>query len=526
MMGSMKPPKSFSDLRELSTEIHHLQSILGLLHWDQETYMPSGGNVPRSHQVALLSQIIHEKKTSRKFKSNLEKLIGLSTGKLKDKKLSKPQRIMVREWHKDFYRLNKLPADFVKNFSQITAEASQIWATAKKENNFKIFAPFLDKIVGLVRQKAEIFGFEEHPYDALLQSYEPCMSAKKLEGIFGRLQKELTSFLKKITHTKHIDDRFLHRKVETDKQEEIGKLLLSILPMDMAYTRLDLSNHPFSLALHPHDSRITSRILTHNFMSNIHSILHEAGHSFYEMGLPLATWGTPLSEPVSLSVHESQSRWWETFIGRSYPFWKFFYPKLQKALPLLEKVSLDKFYKAFNKVSPSLIRVEADEVTYCLHIIVRFEIEKELISGKLNAHDLPAAWNAKMKEILGVEPKTEREGCLQDIHWSLGDFGYFPTYAMGNLMAAHLFHAFSKKHADWEERVAKGDLGFVREWLQKNIHQWGKTYNLEELAKRTTGKPFSESAYCNYLKKKYADIYHLSEGRAKTRSLRAEMNRA
>ena len=507
----MKPPKPFTDLRELSKEIHHLQSILTLLHWDQETYMPSGGNVPRSEQIALLSEMIHEKKTSRKFKNSLEKLISLSTGKPKGKGLSKAERIMVREWHRDFRRMNKLPTDFVKTYSQVTAEASQIWATAKKANNFKIFAPFLEKIIGLARKKAEIFGYEEHPYDALLETYEPCMNTRKLGVIFAGLQKELTLLLKKINSARHIDNRFLHRKVDAAKQQELGKLILSNLPMELAYTRLDLSNHPFSLALHPHDSRITTRILPNNFMSNIFSILHEAGHSFYEMGFSLETWGTPLSEPVSLSVHESQSRWWETLIGRSVPYWKFLYPKLQKALPtILKGVPLEKFYRAANKVAPTLIRVESDEVTYCLHVIIRFEIEKDLIMGKLNVHDLPAAWNAKMKETLGVEPESDSEGCLQDIHWSLGDFGYFPTYALGNLMAAHLFTAFSKEHGDWEERVAKGDMAFIRDWLKENVHQWGKTYNLEELAKKATGKPFTEAAYCSYLKKKYTDIYRLA----------------
>lgn len=504
----MKPPKSFSTLLELSKEIHQLQSILSLLHWDQETYMPSGGGVPRSEQIALLSGLIHERKTSRKFKANLEKLISLGSGKIKVKGLSKPHGLMVREWAKDFRRLNKLPASFVKNFSQVTAEATQIWGTAKKENNFKIFAPFLEKIVALNRQKAEIFGFEEHPYDALIETYEPCMNARKLGALFDGLRKELIALVKSLRNKeKRIDDKFLHRKISPEKQEELSALLLTHLPVDAAYTRLDLSNHPFSTALHPHDSRITTRFLPNNFMSNLFSILHETGHSFYEMGLPLDTWGTPLSEPVSLSVHESQSRWWETLIGRSYPFWKFFYPKLQKALPhLLKGISLERFYKAINKVNPSLIRVEADEVTYCLHVILRFEIEKELITGKLNVHDLPAFWNAKMKEFLGIEPKTDREGCLQDIHWSLGDFGYFPTYALGNLMAAHIFTAFAKEHPDWEEKVQKGDLAFIREWLKKNVHKWGRIYNLEELAKRITGKPFSYTAYCSYLKKKYSEI--------------------
>jgi carboxypeptidase Taq len=504
----MKPPKTFTDLRELSTEIHHFNSILGLLHWDQETYMPSGGITPRSHQISQLSELVHEKKTSRKFKECLEKLISLSTGKVKVKGLTKQQQVMLREWRKDFIRMDKLPASFIKTFSQVTSEASQIWASAKKENNFKVFAPFLDKIIALCRQKAEIFGFEDHPYDALLESYEPCMNTRKVGTLFDGLQKELTGLLKKINECRQIDNRFLNKKVDADKQLEIAKKLMSKLPMDMAYTRLDLSSHPFSLALHPHDSRITTRILPNHFMSNIFSVLHEAGHSFYEMGLPLDTWGTPLSEPASLSVHESQSRWWETLIGRSHPFCKYLYPKLQKLLPAMFKgVPFERFYRAVNKVSPTLIRVEADEVTYCLHVILRFEIEKELISGKLNVHDLPEAWNAKMKQYLGITPPNDSQGCLQDIHWSLGDFGYFPTYALGNVLSAHFFTAFAKEHSDWEKRVSVGDLEFIREWLKTNVHCWGRTYNTEELAKKVTGKSFNEAAYCAYLKKKYADIY-------------------
>lgn len=506
----MKSPKAFQDLLELSKEVHTYQSILSLLHWDQETYMPAGGITPRSEQIALLSSLIHEKKTSRKYKALLEKLVSLSTGKIKVKGLSREEQVMVREWRKDYFRQSQLPASFIKEFAQVTAEASQIWASAKKENNFKAFAPFLNKIIEMSRKKAEIWGFEEHPYDALLESYEPCMTTRKVSLIFEGLQKELISLLKKILKSKEIDDRFLHKKVDDEKQIEIGKLVLENLPMEMAYTRLDLSSHPFSIALHPHDSRITTRILPNQFVSNILSVLHEAGHSFYEMGLSVDHWGTPLSEPVSLSVHESQSRWWETLIGRSLPYWKDFYPKLQKALPkVLKGVPLKRFYQAMNKVSPTFVRVEADEVTYCLHVILRFEIEKELISGKLSVNDLPDAWNAKMKAMFGIVPPNDTLGCLQDIHWSLGDFGYFPTYALGNLMAAHLFSTFSKKFNNWDERIAKGDLEFVIEWLKSNVHSFGKTYNLEEIAKRVTGKPFSEKAYCSYLKKKYADIYAL-----------------
>lgn len=504
-----KLPKTLVDLKELSVEIHQYNAILVLLHWDQETYMPAGGIAPRSHQIAQLSTLIHEKKTSRSFKNCLEKLVSLSTGKVKVKGLSKAHLAMLREIHKDFLKANKLPSSFVKTFSQVTSEASQIWATAKKDNNFKVFAPFLSKIVDLCREKAAILGFEDHPYDALLESYEPCMTTRKVGTLFTGLQKELTRLLAKIGESRAIDDRFLHKKVDQEKQLELAHLLLSYLPMDRSYTRLDLSSHPFSLALHPHDSRITTRILPHAFMSNLFSVLHEAGHSLYEMGLPLETWGTPLSEATSLSIHESQSRWWETLIGRSFPFWKGFYPRLQKALPAMKKIPLDRFYRSINRVAPSLVRVEADEVTYCLHVILRFELEKGLIEGTLSVSDLPEAWNEKMKQYLGITPPNDTLGCLQDIHWSLGDFGYFPTYALGNLFAAQFFNAFAKQHPDWEENVMQGDLQLVRDWLKGAIHEWGRMYNSEELAKKISGKPLSEDAYCSYLKKKYSEIYRL-----------------
>jgi carboxypeptidase Taq len=316
--------------------------------------------------------------------------------------------------------------------------------------------------------------------------------------------------LKKIASKKQIDDRFLRHKTDDAMQMELAQLILSKLPIEPPYSRLDLSMHPFSTALHPHDSRITTRLLPNAFMSNLFSVLHEAGHSMYEMGLSTEHFGTPLSEAVSLSIHESQSRWWETLIGRSLPFWERFYPDLQKALPThLKKVPLERFYRAINKVEPSFVRVEADEVTYCLHVVLRFEIEKELISGHLQVNDLPEAWNAKMKEFFGITPPTDTLGCLQDVHWSLGDFGYFPTYALGNLFAAQFFTSFAKKHPDWEAHVAKGDLSFIREWLKKNIHDWGRTYDAEQLAKKITGKTLTETAYCNYLKKKYKDIYDL-----------------
>ncbi|MBM3184449.1 MAG: carboxypeptidase M32 [Chlamydiae bacterium] len=499
--------KNYQELVAFSSRIQVFNSILTLLNWDQETYMPQGGITARSEQTAQLSELIHEEKTSPKFKKLLEKLIHLSSGKPKSSGFSKKETANLREWRRDFLKLTKLPSSFVKTFSQLTSEATQIWASAKKANDFKLFSPFLEKIISLNRQKAEILGFADHPYDALLETFEPCMTTNRVNQIFGELQEELKALLKKIKAAKPIDAEFLSRKVPEEKQISLGKLLLSKLPYDMNYSRLDLSSHPFSLALHPHDSRITTRLIPDAFMSNLFSILHEAGHSFYEMGLPLEEWGTPLGEHVSLSIHESQSRWWETLIGRSLPFWKYFYPFLQKELSFLKRVPLEAFYRAIHQVKPSFIRVEADEVTYCLHVILRFEIEKQLISGKLKVNDLPEAWNAKMKEFFGITPPTNALGCLQDIHWSMGAFGYFPTYALGNLFAAHFFTAFSKEYSNWEERIANGDLAFVRNFLKENVHQWGRMYDSDALAKHVTGKQLSATAYCNYLKKKYSTIY-------------------
>ncbi|MDP1608699.1 MAG: carboxypeptidase M32 [Chlamydiales bacterium] len=497
----------FTELKEQSKKIHTYGSILSLLHWDQETYMPPGGISARSGQIALLSGRIHEEKTNPKFRSRLIKLIHLSSGKPRVKRLSKAELICLREWRKNFLRDTKLPCRFIEELSQVTSEATQIWAIAKKDNNFKLFAPFLQKIVDLNRKKADILGFTGHPYDPLLESHEPCMNTQRLGTLFTNLQQQITPLLKKISSSNHIDDRFLHKVVGQDKQLELARFVLSKLPVDPSYFRFDLSNHPFSTGIHAHDARITTRILPKAFMSNIFSLLHEAGHMMYDMGLPAEHWGTPLAEPVSLSIHESQSRWWETLIGRNRPFWRAYYSSFQSIYTPLKNISLEEFYRAINKVNPSYIRVEADEVTYCLHVILRFEIEKQLIAGTLPVTEIPELWNSKMQELLGIKPRTDTEGCLQDVHWSLGEFGYFPTYALGNIFAAQFFSAFAEEHKDWSDKITQGDLAFVREWLKRNVHSWGKTYTSEELVKKATKQSLSIDAYSTYLKKKYTEIY-------------------
>lgn len=502
--------QEYENVLESGKRTATLNSILSLLTWDQETYMPKGAIESRSSQIALLSSMIHEERTSKKFRQKLEKLIDIETGTFLIEALTPLQKAAVREWRRDYLKNTKLPSFFIHKFSEVTSRGTQLWAQARKENDFNLFLPTLQTIVELNREKAKILGYSDHPYDALLDIYEPSMTIEKLSPIFSSLEKHLSALVKKLHTQDPIDDSFLYQNLNHDKQVLFGNLVLDGLNIDRNHMRLDESTHPFSVAMHPDDSRITTRLVSNNFMSNIYSILHEAGHGLYEMNLPKEHFGSPICEPLSFGIHESQSRFWETRIGKSEAFWTHFYPLLQETFPKeFSSISFERFYKAINAVKPNLIRVESDEVSYCLHVLLRYDIEKELIQGTLPVKELPHVWNQKMKNLLGICPQTDSEGCLQDIHWSLGDFGYFPTYALGNLYASHFFKGFEKKHPDWRKKTAKGDLKFIENFLQENIHRYGRLYSQEELAKMVSGEGFSEKAYIEYLENKYHKIYRI-----------------
>lgn len=501
--------KNYQKLFDLSRHAHVLQGIVTLLDWDRETYMPSGGDLIRAEQLETMAGLIHREKTNRKFSNALSKLIDLPTGKVKAGDLSPSQVAALKEWRRDYLHDTALPSKFVEEFAKVTSQAIVAWQTAKKENAFQQFAPFLDRIVGLCRKKADLLGFKDHPYDALLDQYEPDIKTHDVAILFDKLHNTLSPLIKKMSQ-QHVEDSFLFGSWDKAKQMAFSQKLLDAMGYDSSKGRVDFSTHPFSSSAHPTDSRITTRIHPTSLMSNIFVILHEGGHALYEMGLPQNQYGTPLGEARSLGVHESQSRWWETRIGLSRPFWQYFFPLLKETFKgQLDHITLDIFYRAINKVEPSFIRVEADEVTYPLHVILRFELEKALIEGSLNVRDIPEAWNAKMEEFLGITPSNNREGCLQDIHWSMGAFGYFPTYALGNLYAAHLFEAFAKEHPDWEKSVAAGELGFIKLWLHEKIYRHGRCYTTQELLKQATGHPFSAEPYLHYLKKKYTSLYEL-----------------
>ncbi len=503
-------PGAYDKLHSLSKTIALMASVEGLLDWDQETFMPKEAIEIRSQQIELLASLVHRQRTSKSFANALSTLVDIEKGELKDDRFSAPQIAALREWRRDYLKAVKLPNAFVKQFAKTTSTACHVWKTAKEHNDFKTFAPHLEKVVTLSRKKADILGFKEHPYDALLDLFEPEMKTSFLTPLFSKLKLPLTQLIKYISVKTPFPEDFLYRHCPRHKQLEFSQKILHKMGFNTGSSRLDTSAHPFCNGMHPKDTRMTTKVHPENIMFCLGAVLHEGGHGLYNMNLPPDQFGSPLGQQVSLGIDESQSRWWETLIGQSYFFWQHFFPLLQEEFPeQFGGVLLEDFYHAINAVKPGFIRIEADEVTYNLHIIVRFEIEKALMEGALKVKEIPDAWNAKMREYLGITPEFDGQGCLQDVHWSLGFIGYFPTYTLGNLYSVQFFNTFEKAHPNWKEQVAKGSLDFIRDWLKENIHKHGRQYTPGELCQRVTGKPLSEEPYVNYLKKKYGTLYHL-----------------
>lgn len=501
----MKSKKTtYDQLKELGKNSHIFSSILALLEWDQETHMPSSANAFRGEQIAKLAQYTHKLNTSSKITKLLNQLIDLRSGQILDPSLSSQKQAALREWRRDHIKSLKLPSSFVKNLANIASSASYVWREAREENHFKKFAPYLEKIVLLCRKQADFLGFKDHPYDALLDLYEPGATVAKLTPLFEKLKTVLSSLVKELHTQSACNTAFLKGYFAPDKQLYFAHILLKAMGFSKESSSLDQSAHPFCSGIYPQDTRMTTHVHPDSLMPNIFSVLHEGGHGLYNQGLPLKEYGTPLCQQLSLGIDESQSRMWETIIGKSLPFWKYFYPQLQHTFPEeLGRISLSDFHKAINIVRPSLIRIDSDEVSYCLHIILRFEIEKGLIENSLKVKEIPEMWNEKMRTYLGISPKTDSEGCLQDIHWSMGSIGYFPTYALGNLYAAQFFHTFTQKHPEWQQELEKGNLSLIRNWLYENIHRHGREFTPEQLIKQVTGEPLSERYFLEYLRGKY-----------------------
>lgn len=502
-----------AQLKKRGRELYLLSHATDVVHWDMETYMPAKGADERAEQLALLEGLSHQKATAPELGELFEALRADSLDDPEHPVEDQCDKAYIREFFRNYKRQVKLPGRLVEEFARETGRAHAVWIKAKEEQNFTRFQGNLEAIIGLCREKAECLGYEEHPYDALLDEFEPWMTTGEVETLFGDLKAGLTTLVAAIAEAPPVEAAFLQRDYPVSGQEKLGRMAVEALGYPWDRGRVDITAHPFTTTLGQDDVRITTRYFADNVLSGLFSNIHEAGHGLYELGFGPEIAGNLLADGASLGIHESQSRTWENMIGRSRAFWDYFYPRFQEIFPdQTANVSLDQFYRAVNQVQPSLIRVDADEVTYSLHVILRFELEKALLEGSLKVSDLPEAWNAGMKELLGITPENDAVGVLQDVHWSAGLVGYFPTYALGNLYGAQFYRAMDKALGGLDRLIAQGQLAPVLQWLRENIHRYGSRYSAGELCLNATGEKLDAGYFMGYLERKYAGIYGLDRG--------------
>ncbi len=500
----MQKDVAIKRLEAIDREVVLLSHISGVLVWDQEVVPPSGAQ-ERASQFGLLERKIYELTASDEMGEILTALGATDDNNEGDRSLDDRSRGIIRNYYRAWSRDRKLDGDFVQQFSELTSEAHQVWAHARKENDFSHYEGTLSSIISMVREKAERFGYVDDPYDALLDVFEPGTTTAEVDTLFTEMKGNILKVLDTVRGSSDsVDDTFLYTTYAQDKQASFGKEVLDAMGFDWSRGASGISTHPYTISLGADDIRITTRYTEPSVTSPLFSTVHEGGHALYEMGSSNElTRGTCLANGASLAFHESQSRLWENMIGRSKEFWSYFFPKLKSLFPIqLEGVDLSAFVRAINIVKPSYIRVDADEVTYGLHIILRFELERKLLSGELEVHELPEAWNAAMESLLGIRPKSDREGVLQDVHWSMGELGYFPTYALGNLYGAQILHTM-KQDIGFEEIVTSGDFTPIREWLDAKILRFGAMYKPKDLLLQVTGAPLDAQYFNDYITQKY-----------------------
>lgn len=494
-----------AELRGYMRETALLETTQALLEWDERTMLPAAGGEFRADQITLLSGMIHRR--------HIDVRVGDWLAALAESPLAADPHgdsgATIRLLRRDFEKRRKLPVDLVERLSRATVLGQQHWVKARHDDDFRAFAPYLREIVSLKQEQARAIGFVEHPYDALLDDYEPDARTSNVARVLAALREELAPFVAAIAASpRRPDSDILKRNYPAAAQEAFGKRTAAAIGFDFQRGRLDVTHHPFCTGLGPNDCRITTRYDEHYFPQALFGILHEAGHGIYDQGLRREHHGLPPGMFVSLGIHESQSRMWENLVGRSYAFWQHFYPSLVASFPeALRDVTLDAFFFAINGVRPSLIRVEADEATYNLHIIVRFELEQALLTGDLVVDDLPNAWRQAYRKYLGIEPPDDASGVLQDIHWSAGLFGYFPTYSLGNLYSSQLFEAAERDLGSLADQFARGEFQPLREWLNRNVHAPGRCYSAAELARRVTGQELSHDPLMRHLRGKLGPLY-------------------
>jgi len=489
---------SYQNLIQRSEEIALYSSTSALLGWDQETGIPKKGLNYRADQCAFLGGKAHQLFT--------DPLVGdwISSSEDEGSFTDSTELANLREWRWSYDRAVKLSTEFIEEAERIRSHAMSAWAESRKKNDFKIFSPHLEKIIKINQRKAESYGYSDHPYDALLEGYERGSRTEMINELFDGLKPALREIGEAAAHkSANSSSQALKGDFPINAQEKFNQEIAKSFGFDFDAGRIDEAVHPFCSGIAPGDTRLTTRYDANDFSSSLYGVLHEVGHGLYEQGLPVEKFATPSGKAVSLGIHESQSRLWENHVGRAPSFWKFWYPRAVHFFPSLQEITQEEIISSTLRSEPSFIRVEADEATYDLHIILRFEIEKDLISGDLKVAELPECWNAKFMEFFGLRVENDADGCLQDIHWSMGALGYFPTYTIGNLGAAQLYAKAIEDDPEISNQLNGGEYSKLLDWLRIKIHSKGSVLLPDDLIKDATGESLSESYHLKHLQSRY-----------------------
>jgi len=488
------------------TEVVDLQRAAALLEWDEQVYMPPGGAAVHGEMVATIRKTAHQKLTA----DDVGSLLGALEPALPALPPDSDEHRIISVTARDYRKAVRVPAAFVAEQALAVSAAQHAWIEARSRSEFAHFQPHLEQLIDLKRRYIDFFPRGAHPYDTLLDEFEPGITTADVQAIFAILRPRQVALIRAIADRPQVDDQFLRLPYSDSEMWAFGDEVISAFGFDWTRGRQDKSVHPFATGIGPDDVRITTRAVSGQPLSLFFGTAHETGHALYEQGISSAFRRSLLGDGASLGVHESQSRLWENLVARSQPFWQHFFPRLQQRFPSqLGNVTAEQFYRGINKVHRSLIRVESDEATYNLHIMLRVEMEIAMLSGEVATHDLPDLWNTRMQEYLGLMPDSDAGGILQDIHWSIGAMGYFATYTLGNLISVQLWNAFGRVQPDRDTRMAQGDFSTLLEWLRTNVHQFGRKYRPQELVERTTGSRIDPEPYLEYLETKYGRIYGL-----------------
>ncbi|MGV7221305.1 MAG: carboxypeptidase M32 [Nitrospinales bacterium] len=499
--------QDYQVLIEKLQEVSQLGSIMGVLHWDQEVIMPEGGADSRAKQISTLAGIHHEKSTHPVVGELLEKFSSSDISEFND---FEKTNISEAQWAYD--RSVRVPEDLVKEIAELGSRGHMIWIQARKDDQFSDFAPVLEKFIKLIKKRSDYIDPEKTPYDVNIENFERGTSTDQLDPLFDNLKSELIPLIKDISNSKNKPDAsFLEGNFPIKVQQELGKRISSDMGFSFDHGRMDVSVHPFCGGGDSTDVRITTRYRSDNFVESLYAVIHETGHGLYEQGRMPDAKDLPVSESLTMGIHESQSLFWERMIAQRKSFCSHYLDTFVSAFPeQLKGISTQQFYEGINLCHPSFIRVEADEVTYPLHVILRYELEKGLFDGSISVDQLPDLWNNKMEEYLGIRPPNNRMGVLQDVHWSSGSFGYFPSYTLGAMYASQFYSAMLKEIPDAESQIEKGEFANIKKWLNTNIHSKGTLFSPSELVKQVTGEPLNHKYFISYLNEKYGNIYKLN----------------